>query len=209
MPPPWWNTCLLPERSLIILGNSLKRCLLPGQTLPPTIQRWHQLRTTCRRGFEFWLCFQSLTEPETVLFQSLTEPETVLFQSLTEPQTVSLSRFLRLILGGGESSRSVDSRLSLMRLYSNFNCCKHNRNFNFGQKFLVFFFHDWMWLWLKVVVTAPVPQILQLGGGVHDRIQQQPQLLQQLEKVDRHYQLQSCSSFSVCFPTNFFSFDFN
>ena len=41
-----------------------------------------------------------------------------------------------------------------------------------------------MWLWLKVVVTAPVPQILQLGGGVHDRIQQQPQLLQQLEKVD-------------------------
>ena len=143
MPPPWWNTCLLPERSLIILGNSLKRCLLPGQTLPPTIQRWHQLRTTCRRGFEFWLCFQSLTEPETVPFQSL-----------TEPQTVSLSRFLRLILGGGESSRSVDSRLSLMRLYSNFNCCKHNRNFNFGQKFLVFSSliecgFGWRWWWRR------------------------------------------------------------
>jgi len=41
-----------------------------------------------------------------------------------------------------------------------------------------------MRLWLKVVVTAPVPQILQLGGGVQTRIQKQPQLLQQLEKVE-------------------------
>ena len=36
---------------------------------------------------------------------------------------------------------------------------------------------------LKVVVTAPVPQILQLGGTVHERLQDQPQLLQKLEKV--------------------------
>jgi len=35
-----------------------------------------------------------------------------------------------------------------------------------------------------VVVTAPVPQILQLGGGVPARLQQQPQLLQQLEEVE-------------------------
>ena len=46
--------------------------------------------------------------------------------------------------------------------------------------------------WLKVVVTAPVPQILQLGGGVPARLQQQPQLLQQLEEVKS--QLQSRSS---------------
>lgn len=35
-----------------------------------------------------------------------------------------------------------------------------------------------------VVVTAPVPQVLQLGGEVHARLRQQPQLLQQLEKVE-------------------------
>jgi len=35
-----------------------------------------------------------------------------------------------------------------------------------------------------VVVTAPVPQILQLEGGVHARLQQQPELLQQLEQVE-------------------------
>jgi len=35
-----------------------------------------------------------------------------------------------------------------------------------------------------VVVTAPVPQILQLGGTVHERLQDQPQLLQKLEKVE-------------------------
>ena len=46
-----------------------------------------------------------------------------------------------------------------------------------------------MWPGLKVVVTAPVPQILQLEGGVHARLQQQPEILQELEQVDFHYQL--------------------
>ena len=63
-----------------------------------------------------------------------------------------------------------------------------------------------MWLWLKVVVTAPVPQILQLGGGVQTRIQKQPQLLQQLEKVD----LSTAFLRQLhIFPTIFLSFGFN
>ena len=141
--------------------------LLPCQTLLPTIQRWHQLRPTCRRGLD-WVGFWFLKG--------------------------IFSRFLRLIPGGGESDLSAALRLNLMRLETNLKF----RQKSFNGNCCLCIFSTWNVVCLKVVVTAPVPQILQLGGGIHARLQEQPQVLQQLEKV-KSMSMQSCSSFFIRF----------